>query len=86
MHVPWSGAGHYALFMRQAIEPVGECRNDLDICADLARRLGIEGYNDKTEEAWLRELCAGTDIDDFDAFREQGLAAARPRRRIGLRA
>ena len=74
MHVPWSGAGHYALFMRQAIEPVGECRNDLDICADLAQRLGIEGYNDKTEEVWLREFCAGTEIDDFEAFREQGLA------------
>jgi anaerobic dimethyl sulfoxide reductase subunit A len=24
MRVPWSGAGHYAMFMRQAIEPVGE--------------------------------------------------------------
>jgi formylmethanofuran dehydrogenase subunit D len=74
MHVPWSGAGHYALFMRQAIEPVGECRNDLDICADLAQRLGVEGYNDKTEEVWLREFCAGTEIGDFEAFREQGLA------------
>jgi anaerobic dimethyl sulfoxide reductase subunit A len=74
MHVPWSGAGHYALFMRQAIEPVGECRNDLDICADLARRLGVEGYNDRSEEEWLREFCAGTEIDDFDAFRDRGLA------------
>jgi anaerobic dimethyl sulfoxide reductase subunit A len=46
----------------------------LDICADLAQRLGIEGYNDKTEEAWLREFCAGTEIGDFEAFREQGLA------------
>lgn len=74
MHVPWSGAGHYALFMRQAIDPVGECRNDLDICGDLAQRLGIEGYNDKTEETWLREFCSGTEIDDFEAFRERGVA------------
>ncbi len=74
MHVPWSGAGHYALFMRQAVPPIGECRNDMDICADLARRLGIAGYNDKTEEEWLREFCAGTEIDDFEAFRERGLA------------
>jgi anaerobic dimethyl sulfoxide reductase subunit A len=74
MHVPWSGAGHYALFMRQAIDPVGECRNDLDICADLAQRLGIDGYNDKTEDEWLRESCAGTEIDDFETFRERGLA------------
>ncbi|HVQ76269.1 MAG TPA: molybdopterin-dependent oxidoreductase [Candidatus Binatia bacterium] len=74
MHVPWSGAGHYAIFMRQAIAPVGECRNDIDICADLAKRLAIEGYNDRTEIDWLREFCAGTEIDDFERFREQGLA------------
>jgi anaerobic dimethyl sulfoxide reductase subunit A len=60
--------------MRQAVAPIGECRNDLDICADLARRLGIEGYNDRSEEEWLREFCAGTEIDDFEAFRAHGLA------------
>ena len=74
VQVPWSGAGHYAIFMRQAIAPVGECRNDLDICADLAARLGIADYNDKSEEAWLREFVGKTEIDDFDRFREQGLA------------
>ncbi len=74
LQVPWSGSGHYVLFMKQAIAPMYECRNDLDICADLAQRLGIEGYNDKTEEQWLREFVAPTDIDDFDRLREQGLA------------
>jgi anaerobic dimethyl sulfoxide reductase subunit A len=73
VHTPWAGAGHYAIFMQKAIEPVGECRHDLDICTELARRLGIEGYNDKTEEAWLRELTADA-IDDFDTFRARGLA------------
>jgi anaerobic dimethyl sulfoxide reductase subunit A len=73
VHTPWNGGGHYVFFMNKAVEPAGECRNDLDICADLARRLGITGYNDKTEEQWLRELTAGT-IDDFDAFRAHGLA------------
>ena len=73
VHTPWAGAGHYAIFMKQAIEPMGECRNDLDICTDLARRLGITGYNDKSEDEWLRELTTGV-IDDFDTFRERGLA------------
>jgi anaerobic dimethyl sulfoxide reductase subunit A len=73
LHTPWAGAGHYVIFMRQAIAPMGECRNDLDICADVARRLGIEGYNGKAEEEWLRELSGGV-IDDFEAFRAQGLA------------
>ena len=73
VHTPWAGAGHYAIFMQKAIEPMAECRNDLDICTDLARRLGVEGYNDKTEDAWLREL-TGDVIDDFDTFRTSGLA------------
>ena len=73
VHTPWAGAGHYAIFMQQAIAPMGECRSDLDICGDLARRLGIEGYNDRTEEDWLRELTRGA-VDDFDTFRTAGLA------------
>ena len=63
VHVPWSGAGHYAIFMRQAIEPMYECRNDID----------IDGYNDKTEMEWLREFTRES-VDDFDAFKEQGIA------------
>ncbi len=43
VHTPWAGALHYAIFMRQAIEPMYECRNDIDIFADLARRVGVDG-------------------------------------------
>src|SRR5580692_12693803 len=78
-HVLWSGAGHYAIFMRQAIAPMDECRHDIDIFTDLARRLGIEGYNDKTEMEWLREFSRDS-IDDFDAFMEQGVARFPPPR------
>ena len=73
VHTPWAGAGHYAIYMRQAIEPMYECRNDIDIFADLAARLGIGGYNDKTESAWLRELTRDA-VDNFDAFADNGLA------------
>ncbi|PYM78150.1 MAG: hypothetical protein DME13_29535 [Candidatus Rokuibacteriota bacterium] len=55
VHTPWAGAGHYVIFMKQAVAPMYECRNDFDICADIARRLGIDDYSDKTEEEWLRE-------------------------------
>jgi anaerobic dimethyl sulfoxide reductase subunit A len=78
MHVPWAGAGHYAFFMRQAIPPPGECRNDRDICADLARRLGLEGYDDRSDLDHLRGFCAGSEIDDFEAFRAHGLARMPP--------
>lgn len=73
MHTPWAGALHYAIYMRQAIEPMYECRNDIDIFTDLAARLGIAGYSDKSEREWLRELSADA-IDDFDAFAEAGVA------------
>ncbi|MBV9859278.1 MAG: molybdopterin-dependent oxidoreductase [Alphaproteobacteria bacterium] len=73
VHTPWAGAGHYAIFMRQAIAPMHECRNDIDIFAELARRVGIAGYNDKTEMEWLREL-TGRAVDDFPAFIDSGVA------------
>jgi anaerobic dimethyl sulfoxide reductase subunit A len=77
VHTPWAGAGHYAIFMKQAIEPMGECRNDIDIFADLAGRVGIAGYSDKSEMAWLRELTRDA-VDDFDAFAENGVARFAP--------
>ncbi len=73
VQVPWAGAGHYAIYMRQAIQPMYECRNDIDIFDELSRRVGINGYNTKTEDAWLRELTAGA-VDDFDRFATQGVA------------
>jgi len=77
VHTPWAGAGHYAIYMRRAIAPMYECRNDIDIFADLAHRVGISGYNDKTEEAWLRELTASA-VDDFESFAGQGVARFAP--------
>lgn len=73
VHTPWAGAGHYAIYMRQAIAPMHECRNDMDIFADLAERVGIEHYREHDEEGWLRELTADA-VDDFERFREQGVA------------
>ena len=77
VHTPWSGSGHYVIYMKQAIAPVGECRNDRDICADLARRLGLP-TDGKSEDEWLRELTAGSDIDDWEAFRAAGVARLAP--------
>lgn len=74
VHVPWTHAGHYAIYMQKAIEPMGECRDDLAICAALAERLGIEGYNPKTEDEWLREIVAQSEVDDYDEFRAKGVA------------
>jgi anaerobic selenocysteine-containing dehydrogenase len=76
VHVPWSGAGHYAIYMRQAIETMYECRNDIDIFDDLSRRVGINGYNDKSERQWLQDLTSDA-INHFVAFVEQGTQGRR---------
>jgi anaerobic dimethyl sulfoxide reductase subunit A len=73
VHTPWAGAGHYAIYMKQAIQPMYECRNDIDILADLARRVGIDDYNDRTEADWLRELTRDA-VGDFEAFAKNGVA------------
>ena len=87
VHTPWAGAGHYAIFMKQAIEPMYECRNDIDIFADLAApRSASTGYNDKTEERVAARADASDAIDDFETFARQGpRPAARARGRGGLR-
>lgn len=77
VHTPWAGAGHYAIYMRQAIEPMHECRNDIDIFDALSRRVGLNSYNEKTEKQWLRALTADA-VDDFERFAEAGVARFPP--------
>ncbi|HEX78329.1 MAG TPA: molybdopterin-dependent oxidoreductase [Dehalococcoidia bacterium] len=70
---PWLGAPYYA-YANKAIDPLGESRSDLEICTELAARLGIQGFNDKTEEEWLRHLIAEMpDIPDYDEFKRKGI-------------
>ena len=59
--------------MKQALKPMYECRNDIDILSDLAKRIGIEGFNDKSELEWLKEFTEDC-VEDFDAFMEKGVA------------
>jgi len=54
-----------------------ECRDDRAIFAELAQRLGINDYDDRTEEQWLRDLTKDA-VDDFEAFREAGVARFAP--------
>jgi anaerobic dimethyl sulfoxide reductase subunit A len=54
-----------------------ECRGDRAIFAELAQRLGINDYDDRTEEQWLRDLTKDA-VDDFEAFKEAGVARFAP--------
>jgi len=70
---PWTG-GPYFLHAGRALDPMPSVKSDLAIFTDLASRLGIAGYNDRTDEDWLREFTAATpQLPAFDEFKGQGL-------------
>lgn len=70
------GAGSI-FFANKVIEPIGESKSDFQVCVELAPRLGIEDYSDKTEEEWLRWEMSGPGMEkyipDYDAFKKQGV-------------
>jgi DmsA/YnfE family anaerobic dimethyl sulfoxide reductase A subunit len=55
--LPWTG-GPYNIIMEKAVEPLPEVKSDLEIFSELASRLGISEFNEKTEEEWLQDLTA----------------------------
>jgi anaerobic dimethyl sulfoxide reductase subunit A len=70
---PWLG-GPYCIYMSKVIDPLPETRSDLAIFTDLARRLGLEGYNDRSPEQWLKEFLEATpDFPDREQFRQEGV-------------
>ncbi len=85
----------FIMAMQQAVEPVGEARNDFAIFSDLAKRLGVaEAYTQgRDENAWLRHLYEGcrrsaganaAALPDFDTFWTHRLSG-NPRRQRGIR-
>ena len=83
---PWLG-GDYHLFGNQAIDPVGEAKSDFQIACELAVRLGVKEYSQKTEAEWLREIASLSpdskrDIDDYDRFCSDGIAMAKVKRPV----
>ena len=77
------GWGFYSV-LPKIIEPLGESRSMLDICTDLAPRLGITDYNDKTDEEWIRSIAAQVapeqEVPDFTSINSYGIYGIRPSR------
>lgn len=70
---PWLG-GPYCIYMNRVIDPLPETRSDLAIFTDLAIRLGIEGYNNRSDMQWLKAFLAATpDFPDRERFRQTGV-------------
>ena len=69
---PWSGSPYFT-FLNKAVDPMPETRSDLEIFSELARRLGLRGYNDKSDEEWLRSFVKATaDLPDYERFKQKG--------------
>lgn len=66
------GAGPHIAYQPKVIDPLGESRSHLDICEGLAQKLGVTGFNDKTEDEWLR-LIVGPAVSDYDRFKDKGV-------------
>ncbi|MBM4462738.1 MAG: dimethyl sulfoxide reductase subunit A [Chloroflexi bacterium] len=61
-------------YVNKAIDSAYECKSDLEICEELAARLGVTGYNDKTEDEWLREAAGAIEvIGDYDDLRRKAV-------------
>lgn len=60
-------------YLRKVVEPLGECKSHFEICVEIAKRLGITNYSDKKEEDWLRQIIEGSDIPDYETFKEEGI-------------
>jgi len=69
---PWSGSPYFTC-LNKAVEPMPGTRSDLQIFSELARRLGIQGYNDKSDEEWLESFVKATaDLPEYERFKEKG--------------
>ena len=72
------GLGPFYGYMNKAIDSLGESKSHLEIATELAARLGISDYNDKTEDEWLREIVEECeDIPDYDTFKKEGIHKVR---------
>jgi anaerobic dimethyl sulfoxide reductase subunit A len=66
---------NYLFYSRRCVDPVGSSRNDYDIFADLASRLGREEEfsRGRSSEEWLEAILKSSEVADVDGFRRTGI-------------
>jgi len=72
-------SGPYFLYLNKAIDPLFEVKSDIDICRELASRLGIhDPLLDMPEEEGIRQLVQSMgdmtpEITDYEKFKRDGV-------------
>ena len=60
-------------YRNKVIETLYESKPQLEIANELATRLGIEDFNDKTDEEWIAQIVEGSDVTDRNDFKERAI-------------
>jgi len=69
---PWGG-GPYFIYMDKILKPLPETKSDLEIFSMLASSFGLSDYNEKSDEAWLKEFVDATpELPEFAEFKRKG--------------
>jgi len=71
---PWLGSPYY-IYLNKAVDSLYDTKTDLDICRELAVKLGIpEIFGDTTEDDMLRAIASTRDdIQDYDIMKHDGV-------------
>ncbi len=66
--------GPYCIYMNKIYDALPGPKSDLEIFSEIAIRLGIENYNDKPDEQWLKTfLKAKPDLPDLQTLKTIGV-------------
>ncbi|MFH1382523.1 MAG: molybdopterin-dependent oxidoreductase [Chloroflexota bacterium] len=73
----------YFILANKVVNPLPGSKSDFEVCAELARRLGLPAYSTKTEDEWLKEIIAmgpdsSKEIKDYDQLKKDGLHRMKP--------
>ncbi|HSL94979.1 MAG TPA: molybdopterin dinucleotide binding domain-containing protein, partial [Thermoleophilia bacterium] len=77
---------NYLLFSHKVAGAPGKARDDYEVFADLAGRMGCgDAFTDgRDADAWLRTMIAASEVPDADEFRRTGVYTAPDQERVGL--
>ena len=73
MTLRWGVGLAYCGFQRKVIEPLGECKAQNEVAKELAARMCITDYDERTDEDALKELAKRLNIPDYEEFKEKGV-------------